>query len=61
VPVVLVRGLGRHVADLDEPGATRLVRREGDMFHLGSDEAYRAGREAGRIDALAEAGASHAG
>ncbi|MGY3128301.1 coenzyme F420-0:L-glutamate ligase/coenzyme F420-1:gamma-L-glutamate ligase [Agrococcus sp. UYP33] len=61
VPVVLVRGLGRHVAGLEEPGATRLVRREGDMFHLGSDEAYRAGREAGRIDALAEAGASHAG
>jgi coenzyme F420-0:L-glutamate ligase/coenzyme F420-1:gamma-L-glutamate ligase len=62
VPVVLVRGLGRHVAGLDEPGAARLVRAAGDdMFRLGSDEAYRAGREAGRIDALAEAGAAHAG
>lgn len=62
VPVVLVRGLGRHVTDLDEPGARRLVRPPGDdMFRLGSDEAYRAGREAGRIDALAEAGAQHAG
>ncbi|UOV99980.1 coenzyme F420-0:L-glutamate ligase [Agrococcus sp. SCSIO52902] len=62
VPVVLVRGLGRHVTDLDEPGARRLVRAPGDdMFRLGSDEAYRAGREAGRIDALAEAGAEHAG
>lgn len=62
VPVVLVRGLGRHVAGLDEPGATRLVRAAGDdMFRMGSDEAYRAGREAGRIDALAEAGAAHAG
>lgn len=58
VPVVLVRGLGRHVTGLDEPGAARLVRRSGDdMFRLGSDEAYRLGREAGRIDALAEAGA----
>ncbi|MDR7233041.1 coenzyme F420-0:L-glutamate ligase [Agrococcus sp. BE272] len=62
VPVVLVRGLGRHVTGLDEPGARRLVRPPGDdMFRLGSDEAYRAGREAGRIDALAEAGAQHAG
>lgn len=62
VPVVLVRGLDRHVTDLDEPGARRLVRAPGDdMFRLGSDEAYRAGREAGRIDALAEAGAQHAG
>jgi coenzyme F420-0:L-glutamate ligase/coenzyme F420-1:gamma-L-glutamate ligase len=61
VPVVLVRGLGRHVTGLDEPGATRLVRREGDMFHLGADEAYRLGREAGRIDALAEAGAGDDG
>ncbi len=62
VPVVLVRGMGRHVTGLDEPGAARLVRPAGDdMFRLGSDEAYRAGREAGRIDALAEAGAAHAG
>ncbi|MGM1028486.1 MAG: coenzyme F420-0:L-glutamate ligase [Actinomycetota bacterium] len=62
VPVVLVRGLGRHVAGLDEPGAARLVRAASDdMFRLGADEAYRAGLEAGRIDARAEAGAAHAG
>lgn len=48
VPVVLVRGLGRHVGELDEPGATRLVRpQEEDMFRMGADEAYRAGFEAG--------------
>ncbi|GAA3604546.1 coenzyme F420-0:L-glutamate ligase [Agrococcus terreus] len=57
VPAVLVRGLGRHVGDLTEPGASRLVRRSGDdMFRLGSDEAYQAGRIAGRIEGLAEAG-----
>ncbi|WP_347754201.1 coenzyme F420-0:L-glutamate ligase [Agrococcus sp. ProA11] len=48
VPVVLVRGMARHVGDLDEPGATRLVRpQEEDMFRMGADEAYRAGFEAG--------------
>ncbi|WAC66401.1 coenzyme F420-0:L-glutamate ligase [Agrococcus sp. SL85] len=62
VPAVLVRGLGRHVGDLTEPGASRLVRRSGDdMFRLGSDEAYRAGREAGRIEGIAEAGGRHGG
>jgi len=56
VPVVLVRGMGRHVAGLDEPGARRLVRAaEDDMFRLGADEAYRQGVEAGRRAALAEA------
>ncbi|WP_072312991.1 coenzyme F420-0:L-glutamate ligase [Agrococcus sp. Marseille-P2731] len=56
VPVVLVRGMGRHVAALDEPGATRLVRApEDDMFRLGADEAYREGYEAGRRDAAAPA------
>ena len=57
VPVVLVRGLGRHVAGLDEPGAARLVRAaEDDMFRLGADEAYRQGLEAGRREAAAAAG-----
>lgn len=57
VPVVLVRGLARHVAGLDEPGARRLVRAaEDDMFRQGADEAYRAGFEAGRQAALAEVG-----
>lgn len=62
VPVVLVRGLGRHVRGLDEPGASRLVRRAADdLFRLGSDEAYRAGFEAGRIEGIAEARASQTG
>ncbi|MCH1883768.1 coenzyme F420-0:L-glutamate ligase [Agrococcus sp. ARC_14] len=56
VPVVLVRGMGRHVAELDEPGAARLVRRQADdMFRLGADEAYRDGFEAGRREAAAAA------
>lgn len=54
VPVVLVRGMARHVADLDEPGATRLVRRpEEDMFRLGADEAWAQGFAAGRSEASA--------
>ena len=54
VPVVLVRGMGRHVASLDEPGARRLVRaQQDDMFRLGADEAYRDGYEAGRRAASA--------
>ncbi|WP_405217117.1 coenzyme F420-0:L-glutamate ligase [Agrococcus sp. Ld7] len=57
VPVVLVRGMGRHVGDLDEPGAARLVRpQEEDMFRMGADEAYRAGVEAGIRSAQASAG-----
>jgi coenzyme F420-0:L-glutamate ligase / coenzyme F420-1:gamma-L-glutamate ligase len=52
VPVVLVRGMGRHVAELDEPGATRLVRRpEDDMFRLGADEAWAQGFAAGMAEA----------
>lgn len=52
-PVALVRGLGRHVGDLDEPGASRLVRDAAhDMFRLGSDEAFEAGRAAGRAEVL---------
>lgn len=57
VPVVLVRGLSRHVGELDEPGATRLVRpQEEDMFRMGADEAYRAGFEAGIRAAQSSAG-----
>ncbi|MCU1404933.1 MAG: Coenzyme F420-0:L-glutamate ligase [Glaciihabitans sp.] len=47
-PVAVVRGLGRLVADLDEPGAQALVRLAADdMFRLGSDEAWREGYAAG--------------
>ncbi|SDS40879.1 coenzyme F420-0:L-glutamate ligase [Agrococcus carbonis] len=57
VPVVLVRGLARHVTGLDEPGARRLVRPAADdMFRQGADEAYRAGLEAGRREAMATTG-----
>ncbi|SFR98826.1 coenzyme F420-0:L-glutamate ligase / coenzyme F420-1:gamma-L-glutamate ligase [Agrococcus baldri] len=56
VPVVLVRGMGRHVAELDEPGATRLVRSAADdMFRLGTDEAWAQGFAAGRASASAMA------
>jgi len=48
LPVAVVRGLGHHVTDDDGPGAQVLVRpSELDMFRLGSDEAWRAGYEAG--------------
>jgi coenzyme F420-0:L-glutamate ligase/coenzyme F420-1:gamma-L-glutamate ligase len=51
IPVAVVRGLGRLVADLDAPGARTLVRSvEEDMFRFGSAEAYRLGYDA----ALAE-------
>jgi len=44
----VVRGLGHHVTDDDGPGAQALVRPSDlDMFRLGSDEAWRAGYEAG--------------
>jgi len=47
-PVAVVRGLGHHVTDDDGPGAQALVRPSDlDMFRLGSDEAWRAGYEAG--------------
>ncbi|GEK81189.1 coenzyme F420-0:L-glutamate ligase [Agrococcus baldri] len=62
VPVVLVRGMGRHVAELDEPGARRLVRAaEDDMFRLGADEAYRQGFEAGRRERAGDAAREGAG
>lgn len=54
LPVAVVRGLGRLVRDLAEPGARSIVRSaEDDMFHLGSDEAYAAGFAAGRAAAHA--------
>jgi len=47
-PVAVVRGLGRYVAGLDAPGASRLIRSaELDMFRLGSDEAHAEGRAEG--------------
>ena len=47
-PVAVVRGLGRYVAGLDAPGATRLIRgSELDMFRLGSDEAHAEGHAEG--------------
>jgi coenzyme F420-0:L-glutamate ligase/coenzyme F420-1:gamma-L-glutamate ligase len=47
-----VRGRGDLVGDLDLPGARSIVRpAERDMFHLGADEAYAAGFEAGRAAA----------
>lgn len=49
MPVAVVRGLARHVGDLDLPGARALVRAaELDMFRSGSDEAWREGYRAGR-------------
>lgn len=54
-PVAVVRGLGRHVIDDDGPGARTLQRHgEGDLFRLGTDEAWRAGYEAGVAAALDE-------
>lgn len=51
IPVAVVRGLGRLVADIEAPGARTLVRSvDEDMFRFGSAEAYRLGYEA----ALAE-------
>ena len=53
VPVAVVRGMGRLVVEMDEPGARALVRDASrDMFRLGSDEAERLGYERG----IAEAG-----
>ncbi|SDH27050.1 coenzyme F420-0:L-glutamate ligase [Agrococcus jejuensis] len=62
-PVTIVRGLGRHVLGLDEPGARALVRdADSDMFRLGSAEAhaegfaegYAAGLTAARVAAPTE-------
>lgn len=49
MPVAIVRGLDRFVADLDEPGAVALQRHgDSDMFSLGTAEAYAQGFAAGR-------------
>ena len=47
-PVAVVRGLGHLVTGLDAPGARSIVRPSADdLFRQGSDEAWRAGFEAG--------------
>ncbi len=51
-PVAVVRGLGRLVGALDEPGARSIVRPiADDLFHTGSAEAYAAGLADGRREA----------
>lgn len=48
LPVAVVRGLGDLVGELDEPGASAIVRPASeDMFRRGSDEAWAEGYEAG--------------
>lgn len=52
LPVAVIRGLGRLVGDLDEPGARAIVRPPADdLFRLGSDEAYAEGFREGRASA----------
>jgi coenzyme F420-0:L-glutamate ligase/coenzyme F420-1:gamma-L-glutamate ligase len=47
IPVAVVRGLGKLVAELDALGARALVRSaDDDMFRFGSAEAFRLGYEA---------------
>jgi len=47
-PVAVVRGLGHLVAGIEAPGARSIVRSSADdLFRQGSDEAWRAGFEAG--------------
>ncbi|MBN9151255.1 MAG: coenzyme F420-0:L-glutamate ligase [Cryobacterium sp.] len=49
MPVAVIRGLGRFVGDLDEPGASSIIRpAEDDLFRLGADEAYEQGYRDGR-------------
>ena len=44
MPVAVIRGLGRLVGDLDEPGARAIIRPvEEDLFRLGANEAYEQG------------------
>lgn len=44
MPVAVIRGQGRLVGDLDEPGARTIVRPAvEDLFRLGADEAYQQG------------------
>ncbi len=52
LPVAVIRGLGRLVGDLDEPGARAIVRPPADdLFRLGSDEAHAEGFREGRASA----------
>ncbi|WEK06199.1 MAG: coenzyme F420-0:L-glutamate ligase [Candidatus Devosia phytovorans] len=51
IPVAVIRGLGRLVADMASPGARTLVRiGDDDMFRFGSAEAYRLGYEAAQAE-----------
>ena len=55
-PVAVVRGMGRHVLDVDGPGARSLVRpSDEDMFRQGSAEAYADGYRDGYAEASREA------
>lgn len=50
LPVAVIRGLGRFVGELDEPGARAIIRSAPeDLFRLGSDEAYAEGLRDGRL------------
>lgn len=52
-PVAVVRGLAGYVTSEDGPGATALIRGQGDdLFWLGTAEAMELGREQGRQDAV---------
>lgn len=49
MPVAVIRGQGRLVGDLDEPGARTMVRAsEDDLFRRGSTEAYEQGLRDGQ-------------
>lgn len=51
MPVAVIRGQGRLVGDLDEPGARAIVRPTADdMFRLGAEEAYNDGLRDGRSE-----------
>lgn len=51
MPVAVIRGQGRLVGDLDEPGARTIVRPTvDDMFKLGTEEAFQEGVRAGRAE-----------
>jgi coenzyme F420-0:L-glutamate ligase/coenzyme F420-1:gamma-L-glutamate ligase len=57
LPVAVIRGLGRLVGELDEPGARAIVRpTEEDLFRLGADEAYAEGLRDGQASVLVEKG-----
>lgn len=61
MPVAVIRGQGRLVADLDEPGAHSIVRPAAeDLFRLGADEAYRQGLSDGHSSTASPAADSPA-